>query len=141
MDEIKIKPKRLTMKQKCKRCGYIGDLLEKHHKKQKVAGGSDANPNRIWYCIGCHDYEHARRNIIEAIKSEQSRLDVLNKRLEILDRLNTPERIMENGYQGYFQEFKEILPSPSIWVFFTWYAGVGYGIASIIGLLLLRFMR
>ena len=101
------------MRQNCKRCGYIGELLEKHHKKQKVEGGSDKNPNRIWYCRGCHDYEHARRNILEAIKIEQDRIGVLNKRLEILDGLNTPPLVKERGYKGYFKDFSDHLPSPS----------------------------
>ena len=34
-----------------------------------------------------------------------------------------------------------IMGTTLLWVFFTWYAGVGYGIASIIGLLLLRYSR
>lgn len=105
--------KKQTMRQKCKRCGYIGGLLEKHHKKQKVDGGSDSSPNRIWYCVGCHDYEHARRKIIEAIEVEQDRIAVLNKRLEILDRLNSPQQVKKRGYQGYFKDFSKPLPSPS----------------------------
>lgn len=105
--------KKLTMIQKCKRCGYVGKQLEKHHKKQKRDGGSDANPNRIWYCKGCHDYEHARRNISEAIQAEEDRIKVLKKRLEILERLNTPDRMKDEGYQSYFSEFSAVLPSPS----------------------------
>jgi hypothetical protein len=44
---------------------------------------------------------------------------VLKKRLEILDDLNTPARIRErlddgkHGYQGYFEVFRDSLPSPS----------------------------
>ena len=105
--------KKLTLRQKCKRCGYVGELLEKHHKKRKVDGGSDANPNRIYYCTDCHDFIHARDNILKAIKSEEDRIGVLKKRLEILERLNTPERIREHGYQSYFNEFTEPLPAPS----------------------------
>jgi hypothetical protein len=105
--------KKLTLKQKCKRCGYVGELLEKHHKRHKIHGGSDANPNRIYYCTGCHDYIHARANILEAIKSEEDRIAVLKKRLVICERLNSPEGIRQHGYQSYFSEFSEILPSPS----------------------------
>lgn len=104
--------KRLTLRQRCKRCGYIGGLLEKHHKKRKIDGGSDANPNRIYYCSACHDYEHARQNILQAIKREEERIAVLQKRLEILDELNTPDRIKKHGYQSYFKEFSETLPPP-----------------------------
>lgn len=98
-----------TIRQLCKRCGYIGDLIEKHHKKHKAHGGSDANPNRIYYCTHCHDYEHAKDNILQAIKAEEKRIIVLRKRLEILEQLNTPRNIRQNGYQSYFKEFPEPL--------------------------------
>lgn len=103
-------PKRKpTIRQLCKRCGYIGEKIEKHHKKYKCDGGSDANPNRKYYCTHCHDYEHAKDNILKAIRAERKRLMILEKRLEILERLNTPDNIRQNGYQSYFKEFPESL--------------------------------
>jgi len=93
----------------CNRCGYT-KKLEKHHKKHKVAGGSDANPNRKWLCTGCHDYQHARDAVLSAIKAERKRIEVLGKRLEVIERENTPQSIRERGYQPYFHLFPEALP-------------------------------
>lgn len=99
------------MKEKgCRRCGFIGNL-EKHHKKHKVAGGSDANPNRIWYCQSCHDYIHAHDAVVAGIKAEEERLRVLKTRLEIIERENTPEAIRQRGYQPYFALYDEALPA------------------------------
>ncbi len=84
--------------------------MEKHHKKHKADGGLDANPNRIWYCDQCHDFIHARDEILKSIKLEEARLVVLRKRLEIIERLNTPDNIHEEGYQSYFGTFPDPLP-------------------------------
>lgn len=94
----------------CRRCGAIDRLMESHHKKFKSKGGSDAAPNRILYCNECHDYIHARENITTAIVAEERRLEVLRKRLEILDKLNTPDLIKVGGYQSYFKELSGSLP-------------------------------
>ncbi len=96
------------MKNKCGRCGYLYSL-EKHHKKHKALGGSDANSNRRWLCQGCHDYQHAKDAVMRAIKAEEKRLAILNKRLEIIERENTPERILERGYQAYFELYSKSL--------------------------------
>ena len=94
----------------CRRCGYIGDL-EKHHKKHKAEGGSDADPNRIWFCQGCHDYTHAKETVLKAIKQEEHRLKVLRARLEIIEKENTSESILRRGYQPYFRMYSELLPA------------------------------
>lgn len=94
---------------KCTRCGYLNNL-EKHHKKHKIEGGSDANPNRRRLCTDCHDYQHAKDTVLKAIKAEKKRLEVLEKRLEIIEAENTPERISERGYQAYFKLYPEYLP-------------------------------
>lgn len=93
----------------CNRCGYL-DSLEKHHKKHKIDGGSDANSNRVWLCRGCHDYQHAKDAVIKALKAEERRIAVLTKRLEIIERENTPKQIRERGYQAYFELFNKQLP-------------------------------
>ncbi len=92
----------------CRRCGYA-EKLEKHHKKHKADGGSDANPNRVWLCQDCHDYQHAKDTVLRAIKAEQKRLAILKKRLEAIEFENTPERIKERGYQAYFEIYSEAL--------------------------------
>lgn len=94
----------------CNRCGYLKNL-EKHHKKHKVIGGSDANPNRVWLCTACHDYQHAQDAVSQAIKTEGKRLVVLKKRLEIIERENTPDKIRERGYQSYFELYPKHLPA------------------------------
>lgn len=96
----------------CRRCGYL-DKLEKHHKKHKAEGGSDSNPNRIWLCQYCHDYQHAKETVKKAIKVEEKRLVVLRHRLEIIESENTPKRIRERGYQPYFELYSESLPRPN----------------------------
>ncbi len=93
----------------CKRCGYLNNL-EKHHKKHKSDGGSDANPNRIWLCTPCHDYKHAKETVLKAIKAEEKRLAVLNKRLAIIESENKPASIRKRGYQPYFDLYTELLP-------------------------------
>ena len=96
----------------CGRCGYLNQL-EKHHKKHKIAGGSDANSNRRWLCEGCHDYQHAKDAVTKSIKAEEKRLSVLRKRLEIIEEQNTPQKIREHGYQAYFNIYPEKLcPMP-----------------------------
>lgn len=90
------------MSPSCDRCGYL-DKLEKHHKKHKADGGSDANPNRRWLCQGCHDYQHALDATKRAIKAEERRLGILRKRLQIIEEENTPDQIRGRGYQAYFE--------------------------------------
>ena len=98
--------------QQCRRCGAVHRLLESHHRRFKKEGGSDKPQNRRWLCEQCHDYIHARANIVEAIRAEKGRLAVLEKRLTILDELNTPEKLKVGEYQSYFDLFREPLPQP-----------------------------
>lgn len=92
----------------CRRCG-LTDKLEKHHKKHKVDGGSDKSPNRKWLCTDCHDFQHAKDTVMAAIKAEKERLAILEKRLEIIERENTPEKIRANGYQSYFNFYPQAI--------------------------------
>ena len=100
----------MSKKRACGRCGYLNNL-EKHHKKRKVDGGSDANPNRRWLCEACHDYQQAKDAVLKAIKAERDRIAILEKRLAIIERENTPDKIRERGYQAYFDLFPEPLPA------------------------------
>ena len=44
----------------CVACGSKSDLKH-HHLVKKAKGGSDAEPNRITLCTGCHDKLHEQR--------------------------------------------------------------------------------
>jgi len=97
------------VKGKCSRCGRFANL-QKHHKKHRADGGSDANPNRRWMCEACHDYQHAKDTVLKAIKRERERLEVLKHRLAIIEAENTPDKIRERGYQAYFELYPVRLP-------------------------------
>ena len=86
----------------CIRCGH-NERLESHHIKPKAEGGSEDPLNKEQRCLGCHDYEHAKRNILATIKKETKqkqfkRVSVLEHRLEVLEKLNTPDLIRKRGH-------------------------------------------
>ena len=93
---------------KCDRCGQT-QHVEIHHIKYQVYGGTDTPENLVPLCMGCHDYRHAKEAVLRAIKSEENRLAVLRKRLELIE-MNTPQQVLLNGYKSYFDEYKEPLP-------------------------------
>ena len=86
----------------CVRCGR-SERIENHHITPKSKGGGDEPENKEPRCSACHDYEHARRNILLALEKEKrrkqfKRVAVLEHRLNVLEELNTPELIMSRGY-------------------------------------------
>ena len=102
----------------CIRCGRE-EKLENHHIKQRRDGGGDEPENKEERCAACHDYEHARRNILESIQEWQGKLDraykasrrlaimarleLLKHRLVVLDSLNSPDQIRIKGeYISYW---------------------------------------
>lgn len=93
----------------CNRCGYTYDL-ERHHIKHRKDGGTDEISNLWWLCRACHDYQHAKDAVLAAIKGEYVRIAVLKKRLAIIEEANTTDKILERGYQPYFELFAKKLP-------------------------------
>lgn len=104
----------------CVRCGST-EQIERHHIRQRIHGGSDDDENMEDRCVPCHKFEHVKRNIVRAIKKWTKRLKVeqkeslkkamsdrlklLNHRLEVLEKLNTPEIIRATGkYTPYWTD-------------------------------------
>ena len=91
----------------CIRCGRL-ERIENHHIRAKVEGGGDEPQNREPRCSACHNFEHAKRNILATIEKERrrrqfSRVAVLEHRLEVLENWNTPELIrVRRNYQTYW---------------------------------------
>lgn len=93
----------------CIRCGRT-EPIEKHHIVERRYGGGDEAENKEYRCCACHDYEHTRRAILGVLEKERERgqkdrIRVYEHRLEVLDRLNTPELIRERGtYLSYWTD-------------------------------------
>lgn len=92
----------------CDRCGQAQNV-ENHHINYRVYGGTDDKENLISLCRGCHDYRHAKEQVLRAIESHEKRLNVLKNRLEMIESLNTPELVNKKGYQPYFETYRESL--------------------------------
>lgn len=94
---------------RCIRCGRE-ESLESHHIVERCHGGGDEEENKEQRCSACHDYEHARRNLLASLEYEKrrgqvNRIRVYEHRLEVLDKLNTPELIRERGkYISYWTD-------------------------------------
>lgn len=97
---------------KCVRCTST-EKLEKDHIIPKSRGGSNDESNKRLLCEGCHDYRHARDNIISEINKllrlakdgiyNPARLSMWIFRLGVLEAFNTPEIIKERGtYMSYW---------------------------------------
>ncbi len=99
----------------CSRCGHL-QSVELHHKQHFIDGGSNEKHNLIPLCKGCHDFQHAKENVLRGIASEMRRLAVLQERLRILERENLPDAIAQRGYQTYFSQFREMLPPRAVCV-------------------------
>jgi hypothetical protein len=97
----------------CSRCGHLQNI-ELHHKHHFIDGGSNTRENLIPLCKNCHDFQHAKENILKAINVEMKRLAILQERLRILERENAPETIVKRGYQTYFTFCTDILPQRTI---------------------------
>lgn len=91
----------------CIRCGR-SEKIENHHIMPKSQGGSDDVGNKEPRCSACHDYQHAKLNILAAFKKatrqkQVKRVALLEHRLEVLEEFNTPELIRERGsYQTWW---------------------------------------
>ena len=114
----------MTTDRACVRCGRTEDL-ERHHIKPRYAGGGDEEGNLEDQCVACHDYEHARRNVVDSLSRarssrfihesrEKDKLWRLAFRLAVLDALNPPEVVRQRGtYIGYWVvEDTHDLPEP-----------------------------
>ncbi len=99
------------MTESCQRCGYILNL-EKHRIVHGIEGGKYTSENIRILCKSCHDYQHAKDTVQAAIEREKERLRILQRRLELIESLNTPERLAQGEtYQSYFDSFSEPIPA------------------------------
>ena len=93
----------------CIRCGRSEDI-EEHHIKEKCRGGSDEPENKEPRCSPCHKYEHTWRAVMGALEYERQRgqrdrIRCYEHRIEVLEKLNTPELIRERGtYLSYWTD-------------------------------------
>jgi len=98
---------------RCARCHSTKDI-EKHHIVPKSRGGSNRKSNKRFLCSACHDYEHAKDNIIKAINNQLRLLGTKNfnsakftmyiMRLGVVEAFNTPEKIKKRGtYMSYWK--------------------------------------
>lgn len=91
----------------CVRCGRTEEI-EKHHIKERSLGGDDEPENKEPLCSACHDYEHAKRNILASLERAKrqrqfKRIAVFEHRLKVLEEFNTPELIKERKcYQTWW---------------------------------------
>ena len=94
---------------RCVRCGRKKQL-EEHHIIPRSEGGSDDPENKEWRCVADHKYIHAKWNILKALEKQKERgevrrVAVLEHRLEVLEKLNTPKLIRKRGtYQSYWED-------------------------------------
>lgn len=99
----------------CCRCGRTSGL-EEDHIIPKCKGGSNDHSNKRWLCTACHDFRHARDQVLREIEKclkaaltkapyyspENTSLWIF--RLGVLEAFNTPEKIRERGkYMSYFE--------------------------------------
>jgi len=86
---------------KCTRCGSEINI-ESHHKRPRYKGGNNSKKNKEDLCRACHDFKHAEINIKDSLKYYKKRIKLLEHRLNVLRKLNTPEEIIQKGYQSYW---------------------------------------
>lgn len=102
------------MNQICVRCGST-EKLEEDHIIPKSDGGLDEESNKRFLCEGCHDFRHAKDDILRSIEIQLERyrkgwrgfngakLSMLFMRLGALEALNTPQLIRQRGfYKSYW---------------------------------------
>jgi hypothetical protein len=85
----------------CKRCGR-NSHIEKHHILPKSEGGSNNPRNIRKLCKDCHDYEHARRDVEKKLVYYKKMISLLGYRLQVINDLNSVEKIVEFGYRSYW---------------------------------------
>jgi len=90
---------------RCYRC-CSRDKLEEDHIVPRSRGGSESQDNKRWACRACHDFRHAKDNVLEEIKKFTDRnpaqLTMWLFRLGVLEWFNRPEEIRVHGYRSYF---------------------------------------
>jgi hypothetical protein len=92
------------MARKCVRCGREGKI-ERHHIKFRSRGGSDKPSNLLNLCKSCHIYLHTRDKILQSLVRNVKMFNLLNHRLEVLDKLNSVEVFQKGGnYQSYWTD-------------------------------------
>lgn len=90
----------------CIRCGRE-ESLENHHIIERYRGGGDEPENKEPRCQPCHKFEHTLRNLMAALEYEKQRgqadrIRCYEHRIEVLEKLNTPELVRERGtYLSY----------------------------------------
>lgn len=93
----------------CIRCGNEYKI-EKHRIIPGIRGGNYEPENVEERCLPCHKYEHTWRKVRGSLEYERQRGQVdrikcYEHRLEVLERLNTPELIRERGtYLSYWAD-------------------------------------
>ena len=93
----------------CIRCGRA-EQLEEHHILERVHGGGDESANKEWRCRPCHKFEHTLRGLLGALEYEKqrgqlSRIKCYEHRIGVLEKLNTPELIIERKtYLSYWTD-------------------------------------
>lgn len=91
----------------CTRCTRT-TKLERHHKQRRIDGGGDEESNLEDLCQPCHRYETTRFDIVtkledEVMSGQLNRISVLQARLAVLNRINSPARIKLRGsYRSYW---------------------------------------
>lgn len=104
---------------RCVRCGNTADI-EKHHIVHRAEGGTDAPWNLEDLCNACHDYQHAKEQLLDniikyagSLKRERNKrrfgymFRQLGKqviRLRVLNQENTPNKIYRRGYYSYWND-------------------------------------
>ena len=93
----------------CIRCGS-NKQIEEHHIKERLRGGGDEPGNKEPRCQPCHKYEHTWRAVrgrleYERQRGQKDRIKCYEHRLEVLEKLNTPELIRKRGtYLSYWTD-------------------------------------
>ena len=91
----------------CIRCSR-NEQIEEHHIKERYRGGGDEPENKEPRCRPCHKFEHTLRNLMAALEYEKrrgqaDRIRCYEHRIEVLEKLNTPELVRERGtYLSYW---------------------------------------
>ncbi|KKN74244.1 hypothetical protein LCGC14_0393300, partial [marine sediment metagenome] len=92
----------------CIRCGR-NEQIERHRIVPGIEGGEYTPENEEPLCLPCHKYEHVKRQCVDTLSRERTRrqndgrVSFLVHRLQVIEKLNTPELIRERGtYQTYW---------------------------------------
>ena len=122
----------------CSRCGN-NTQLETHHIKHRANGGGNEPENLKSLCRACHDYQHAKEDILDHIQKNKERkqfyrLKIWQYRLHVLKELNEPETIQRQGYRSWWKDVKTHYMSREVKVFVPPQAQLALGIGGSPGL-------